>query len=458
MNSNIENYARIWMWPPSQGYFGIECQPGTLNNYSLNNAWQLDYVFQLAEQKGIYLQLCLDFHGMYWITNASKANNDWQYNPYNSANGGPCIQPNAYFTNSTAQTLYQYRLRYLIGRYGYSQNLLSWEFFNEIDNTFTNITGATASQSVNYNDCVAWHTNMAGWMKNHDPNHHLLTTSLTQLHVFTNFLNLPQFDYNQDHFYGVTGPATYSASDSASFLATYGKLLLIGEYGISYNGLKSGNPGDPYSRGFRQGVWGGALGGSAGTAMCWWWDSFNSTNFQVYGSLGKILTNSGWGVGQCAPISFSRSYAIGMRGSSNSLVYLTASGATWPTGAKTAPGSLTVLTGTSLTLSNWPAGSYSAQWYDPLTANPLATNTSTTASGKLTLSLPSYSDDLAAIITLATPVITSLTPLNPSVECSSNVNFTVAATGTAPLSYQWSTNNTPVTGVVEGTHRGLTAW
>ena len=192
--------------------------------------------------------------------------------------------------------------------------------------------------------------------------------------------------------------------------------------------------------------------------MCWWWDSFNSTNFQVYGSLGKILTNSGWGVGQCAPISFSSSYAIGMRGSSNSLVYLTASGATWPTGAKTAPGSLTVLTGTSLTLSNWPAGSYSAQWYDPLTANPLATNTSTTASGKLTLSLPSYSDDLAAIITLATPVITSLTPLNPSVECSSNVNFTVAATGTAPLSYQWSTNNTPVTGVVEGTHRGLTAW
>ena len=446
MNSNIENYARIWMWPPSQGYFGIECTPGTLNNYAMNPAWQLDYVFQLAEQKGIYLQLCLDFHGMYWITNASKANNDWQYNPYNSANGGPCIQPNAYFTNSTAQTLYQYRLRYLIGRYGYSQNLLSWEFFNEIDNTFTNITGAPASQSVNYNDCLVWHTNMAGWMKNHDPNHHLLTTSLTQSHVFTNFLNLPQLDYNQDHFYGVTGPATYSASDSASFLATYGKLMMIGEYGISYNGLKSGNPGDPYSRGFRQGVWGGALGGSAGTAMCWWWDSFNSTNFQVYGSLGKILSNTGWGAGQWTPISFTSSYAIGMRGSSSSLVYLTASGATWPTGAKTAPGSLTVQTGTTLTLNNWPSGTYSATWYDPMTAAPLGTNTATTSGSQLTLSLPNYSDDLAAIIMLATPVITSLTPLNPSVGCSSNITFTVAATGSAPLSYQWSTNSTPVGG------------
>ncbi len=446
MNTNRENFARIWMWPPSQGYFGIECTPGTLNNYSLNNAWQLDYVFQLAEQKGIYLQLCLDFHGMFWITNASNYNNDWQYNPYNSANGGPCTQPDAFFTNSTAQTLYQYRLRYLIGRYGYSQNLLGWEFFNEIDNAFTNITGAPASQSVNYNDCLVWHTNMAGWMRNHDPNHHLLTTSVGWSHVFTKFLNLPQLDYNQDHVYGVSGPATYLAGDSASFLATYGKLVLIGEYGISYNGLNADTPGDPYSRGFRQGVWGGALGGSAGTAMSWWWDSFSSQNFQVYGSLGKILANSGWGAGPWTPISFTSGYAIGMKGSSNSLVYLTASGSTWPTGATTAPASLPVQTGKTLTLNSWPAGTYSAQWFDPLTATPIATNTATTASGKLTLALPDYRDDLAAIVTLATPVITSLTPLNPSMECSSNITFTVAATGTAPLSYQWSTNNTLVGG------------
>jgi len=453
MHTNLENYARIWMWPPSQGYFGIECTPGTLNNYSLNNAWQLDYVFQLAEQKGLYLQLCLDFHGMFWITNASNYNNDWQYNPYNSANGGPCLQPNAFFTNSTAQMLYQYRLRYLIGRYGYSQNLLSWEFFNEIDNAFTNITGAPASQSVNYNDCVAWHTNMAGWMRNQDPYHHLLTTSVGWSHVFTKFLNLPQLDYNQDHVYGVSGPATYLASDSASFLATYGKLVLIGEYGISYNGLNADTPGDPYSRGFRQGVWGGALGGSAGTAMSWWWDSFTSINFQVYGSLGKFLANTGWGAGLWTPISFNSSYAIGMRGSGNSLVYLTASSSTWPNGATTAPASLPVQTGKTLTLNSWPPGIYSAQWYDPLTATPLATNTATTTGGKLTLTLPNYSDDLAGVVTFVVPASVTVAFASTNITYGSDVQFTAYGSGSSPLAYQWFDNYNRL--IVGGTNSTL---
>ena len=62
MQNTGENYARIWMCPWA---FGLEDTAASLNNYSLQPAWQLDYVLQQAEQRGIYLLLCLDYHGMF---------------------------------------------------------------------------------------------------------------------------------------------------------------------------------------------------------------------------------------------------------------------------------------------------------------------------------------------------------------------------------------------------------
>jgi len=50
------------------------------------------------------------------------------------------------------------------------------------------------------------------------------------------------------------------------------------------------------------------------------------------------------------------------------------------------------------------------------------------------------------ISVVALPAVTSLTPLNPNVQCSGNVTFIAIATGQSPLSYQWSVNNSPVSG------------
>lgn len=135
MQASGENFARVWMWPTS---FGIEDNQGTLTNYAQIPAWQLDYVFQLAEQEGIYLQLMLVWHGMF-VTQPDYwgGGNSWPQNPYNITNGGPCANPNAFFTNAVAEQLFQKRLRYLVARYGYSQNLVDWEFCNEIDNDYS---------------------------------------------------------------------------------------------------------------------------------------------------------------------------------------------------------------------------------------------------------------------------------------------------------------------------------
>lgn len=292
MHNAGENFARVWMWPTS---FGIEDGPTNLNHYALDPAWQLDYVLQLAEQRGIYLQLCLDYHGMFvTVPDYWGGNNYWPVNPYDITNGGPCISPNAFFTNSTAQTIYQKRLRYLFGRYGYSQNLLSWEFFNEIDNDYS-FLDATA--------VAAWHSLMGSWLHTNDPFGHLITTSLSSASAHPEIWSLPQLDFSSEHSYNEPTPAASLAADVQTFLKSYGKPLMIGEFGTSWQGWN--RSADPYLRGFRQGIWGGALGGALGTAMSWWWQNIDSENdYSVYSALETILGQTGWGRGVWTSVGF----------------------------------------------------------------------------------------------------------------------------------------------------------
>lgn len=400
MQNASENFARVWMSPWN---FGIEDAPGTLNNYAQQPAWQLDYVFQLAEQEGIYVQLCLDYHGMFEvIPDYWGGNNYWLQNPYNMTNGGPCINQDAFFTNMTAKVAYQKRLRYLIARYGYSQNLLAWEFFNEIDHEFA---------YINANDLAAWHAVMGGWLHRNDPYQHIVTTSLSYASADPGLWRVSQLDFLSWHTYfnGQSNPAAVMASDATYYRQTYGKPVQIGEYGTDWTGWNS--VGDPYLRGLRQGIWGGALGGSVGTAMSWWWQNIDSANdYWLYSSLGTILNRTGWGRGSWTNITFKGGQpltAIGQRGAHESLIYLVASGAIFPAGATNA--SLPLQQGQTLVLGNWPAGSYYAEWYDPTTGSLVGNSQGTTVNGSLALPLPDYGVDLAGLVypppTLTAPVV-----------------------------------------------------
>lgn len=292
MQSTGENYARLWMCP---WFFGIETTSSSLTRYQLDRAWQLDYVLSLAEQRGIYLELCLDYHGMFALTpDYWGGNNYWPANPYNSTNGGPCLNPNAFFTNRTAQVLYQKRLRYLVARYGYSPNLMAWQFFNEIDNVY---------DLLNATNVAAWHATMGDWMRTNDPFGHLRTTSFTSTDSHSEMWSLPQLDFVCAHSYGAAAPAAAFCASAQSLFQKFGKPVLLDEYGTSWQGWN--RSADPYLRGFRQGLWGGALGGSAGTAMSWWWENIQSENlYPTYTALGAILNRTGWSRGAWTNIAF----------------------------------------------------------------------------------------------------------------------------------------------------------
>ena len=292
MRAAGENYARLWMCPWA---FGLEADADSRTNYHLDRAWQLDYVLRLAERKGIYLLLCLDYHGMfatqpdYW-----GGNNYWPKNPYNTTQGGPCATPNAFFADPNARKIYEKRLRYLVARYGYSPNLLAWEFLNEIDNEYADLTPA---------DVASWHGVMGDWLRANDPYHHLVTTSLTGSSDRSDIWTLPQMDFAAYHSYGQPQPAATLPGIVQSFVTRYKKPMMIGEIGTDWRGWARDK--DPYLRGWRQGLWAGALGGSVGTSMSWFWENLHSENaYPAYRALTDFTVRTRWGRGRWEPAVF----------------------------------------------------------------------------------------------------------------------------------------------------------
>ncbi len=287
-----ENYARVIATP---WFFGLETDANSLNHYRLDQAWRLDYVFQLAEQQGLDLLFCLNIHLMlqpvpdYWGND-----NYWQSNPYNLANGGPCVNQDAFFTNSVARTIFEKHLRYLIARYGYSPRLVAWQLWSEIDNEYTWLTPGNVA---------AWHGAVGDWLHANDPYAHLVTTSLTGGSDRPEIWSLPQMDFACYHSYSEPFPAARLNALAQSYHERYGKPLIFDEFGTSWQGWNRTN--DLYLRGFRQGLWGGALGGSVGTAMSWWWDSIDAENdYPLYAALGSILNRTGWGHGVWTNVNF----------------------------------------------------------------------------------------------------------------------------------------------------------
>jgi len=286
-----ENYARIWLCP---WWAGLEHRPGTLNHYPLDEAWRLDHVFGEADLRGIYLLLSLDHHGMYQVDNKNWGghNNFWSTNPYSSVQGGPCAAPNDFFTSLAARAIYEKRLRYLVARYGYSQRLVAWQFFNEIDNVF--------DRGLNGPDVIAWHRELGRGLKAHDPYGHLVTTSLTGNSDRPEMWSIPELDFADYHSYWEPAPGRRLAALAQDFVHRYGKPVLVDEFGVSAASWMLDT--DPYLRGFRQALWSSALGGSVGTAMPWWWQDMDRDNvYCLYAALTRVLGGAGWQQGRWEP-------------------------------------------------------------------------------------------------------------------------------------------------------------
>ena len=267
-----ENWVRLWMTPWG---FGVE-GPGMWSDfhgagrYNLANAWRLDHVLDLAEQRGI--RVCLTM-GHY-----SEYNQSWRFNQYNKANGGFLNHPKQVFTNPEAIRAFQNRLRYIIARWGYSENVMAWELWGEVNLVpgYTPRTGA------------AWHKRMISYIHQTDPFGHMIFTHCHNWQRGHSLWALPGIQIVQGN--GYIRPPNRTENHVINFrrylreVRRYPKPILVAEYG---GRSERGAPSRDYlTAQMHSGLWASFVYPFGGTAMHWWWNFIHGED--LYGHYAAL--------------------------------------------------------------------------------------------------------------------------------------------------------------------------
>ncbi len=261
---NGGNFIRLWH---AHWGLGIEWQNGNngfegLRRYKQSNCFYQDWMFDFCAEKGIYIMLTLQHHGQV----SSQVNPNWNESPYNSKNGGPCVNTWDFFTNEIARNHTKNRYRYILARWGYSRAILTWELFNEVEWTdqFSSVK----------NNVANWHYEMAAYLKKNDPYSHPVTTSYAHDQYDPQVWAHPDIDITQTHYYiGTSQIQRALANGVQKYLTDFGKPTLNGEFGLNTTGSGLSSL-DPDGIHLHNCYWGSLFGGAMGTGMSWWWDNY----------------------------------------------------------------------------------------------------------------------------------------------------------------------------------------
>jgi hypothetical protein len=277
------NWIRVWMGNWNCGIEWTGSGFSGLGEYNLANAWRLDRLLDLADENGVKVQLCFGTYGEF-TTGGYFNEGQWAKNPYNSANGGPCANPNDFWTDPAARKLYRQRLRYIAARYGARAGIMGWELFNE------------ANAPAPWVDEMAQYLKGAGTFAGQtvDSYHHLVSTTYGSDAIW----KLNDIDYSQTHCYGEGGTPdmTPQVIGDAVDMAVYHKPHLMAEFGIDWRHPDAFYDPDGVGANLHDGLWASVSSGDAGTAMLWWWDNYVDPKnmYPQLTPLAKIAASFPW--------------------------------------------------------------------------------------------------------------------------------------------------------------------
>ncbi len=384
-NKNNMNIARIWMAP-----WGF-CLHWGKNMYDLsdrlNYAARLDRVIEYADEFDMYIMLTLLNHGQF----STGADPTWNQNPYNKANDGILSSPEAFFTSKEAKDNYKNELLYIIGRYGYSDNIMCWELFNEVD--------WTDNASLNALNIKNWHKEMGEFIKNNDSYHHMVSTSY-KTEQGTSF-NLDVIDFACPHSYGYAGKNICDTLPNVldKLYRQYNKPILHAEIGIDWQNGYNNYKLDPKGINLRQNSWAGMMGGGAGGAMNWWWDSYVHPynlyyQFAGAGSFAKLMDLTGSDYTQLRTLSgVEKTSGVGLLGYRfNNRIYGYLYDVNWSYFNETGE-----LTNVSLKIP-FTNGTYTLTFYNATTGIAFSEVELKVTSGVASFNVPKFTSDVAFII------------------------------------------------------------
>lgn len=264
MAANGENFVEVWMaawwlaleWNPKHNFFH------GLGRYNLQNAWKLDYLLDLAQQYGLYVHLVVQNHGMLSLW----CDSEWLDNPYNAALGGFLHSPEQFFTDQRALELTKKKVRYILSRWGHCTHLFGIELMSELD-----LTGEGWS-FVNSPVKIPWHDQVATYMKQIDPNDHLVTTHYSSGYYREdpNLVGKPYIDYTVTDGYRADQARNKDivqvVNDTHRFNAQFKKPTFITEFG-GRNAVESPHV---LQMDLHCGIWASYVSPTGATPLFWW--------------------------------------------------------------------------------------------------------------------------------------------------------------------------------------------
>lgn len=297
--SGNANYVRIWLnryqflslyGPEHAGTPDGRTVMYFDNTLNQKDAAELDQIFQNAQEHGLSLMACIfnyrNFSHKNGTSDGSGSNpsrpSDWVNNPYHTVLG---LQSQfEFFTNAQAIRCSKNLIRYIVARWGYATNLLSWELWNEAANMADHQAIPVQTQRA----MVQWHRQMADYIRSIDPYHHPITTSLGSGDIATLYGAFDYMDIVQEHNYQNIQKAK-SKEQFSYLLYQYSrqarqdypdKPFFMGEFAFGQGGS---NPNysdkDPRGVDLHNSLWSSAFSGSMGPASFWYWEVIDQQNW-----------------------------------------------------------------------------------------------------------------------------------------------------------------------------------
>ena len=299
--SGSANYMRIWInRSMTLSLYGIEYTQTVGNNNKVyfnstlnqKDAAELDHIIEYAARHNINIMPCIFTFGDYCRNRQSESK--WENNPYNTMLG--LESSTDFFTDTEAKRIAKNFLRYIVARWGYATNIMSWELWNEVEN----IPNESLTLDQHYRNIISWHEEMSAYLRSTDPFHHLVSTSTVNASKANNLYEhlFQQMDFAQIHNYGNIQKA--KSKEERSFqlldLVTNTRYLypdkpcFIGEFAFGQSsGLNKYKEKDPYGFDAHNCLWASVFSGSMGPGSFWYWEYLEQCNLlRIYEPMLKF--------------------------------------------------------------------------------------------------------------------------------------------------------------------------
>ncbi|HZG78306.1 MAG TPA: DUF5060 domain-containing protein, partial [Paenibacillus sp.] len=263
------NLLRVWYscwwsslaaeWGPiTANESGLSIVYEGIGRYQLDNQARMDNLLETAAANDVYIMLTMHSFG--------DAYYQWSVNAYNQANGGPSTYSEnnySFWTDPLAMQYQKKLLRYMFARYGYSRALGMLEYWNESDNRVDTTPSIRA----------AWHNEMDQYWKSWDFYNHPTTTSYAWQDAFDQsrqtWETMPGLDATNSHRYDDTANVVNNWEAQIEKLRAVGsnRPAFMGEIGRTHSDQTTDPTIDEY---MHNGLWAPIFRAGAAGGSLWW--------------------------------------------------------------------------------------------------------------------------------------------------------------------------------------------